>query len=810
MNIRHHSVSAVLILLICLSTIHITALPTWAEPEVGLAILRDGPSWTTDLMVERTKLEIKNLTSGDYNVIFLEGEEFNANWDVGRTRVVLENALNDSRVDLIIASGALTAIAAIERPGPLPKPVMTGLTLASDAIGFKVDPQGYSLKPNLTSVFIPNRVANDFKAMKQLFKTKTVHLLVDAKLLEGWPGALNLADSNAGRVGFTRARLVPMSDQAEETLSRLTPDVETVYLTPPQRMSGEEQKKLIAGFISRRIKTFSMKGEIDVQRGILAGLAPDAEQRLSRRIALNIQAILSGASTRELSSIVEVEERLTINAQTAQAIGFWPDFKISAEAKFIDLAIPKGDKALDLIQAMDIAIKQNVDLEVRKARTEGYRQDRNKAASYFWPQVTARGQYVQVDKDRADASMGMQPIYRTTVGAEASWALFNDEIISSFRAAGLSAEAAAYEEEIVRLDIMQDAANAFLDNLSAMALFRIKTDNLRLIEKNLELARGRVRVGISGREEVYRLESEEALRRSQLMEAESQVDQARVALNRILGEDQDNLWNLQDVRVNDAETFYLYSRLTQMLDNMQGVRKLTSYLLILGQDSAPEIKALDQAMEAGRIMYEQKKRKFFMPDLSAKFEYDYEVDKKSGKTAPFSSTAFTRAPYEADDHEWSVGVVLSVPIFQGGGRLADSEKALSELNGLKAQKRRANELIAQRIRSAMLRMNYSSPNIDLTKLAAENAGKNLEVIQDKYARGKASLIDLLDAQTESLVQQQSAALAEYQFIKDYIEMQRALGWFEFGRSRSELDQWVVRMNNYINSSTPPKRGGDRP
>ena len=762
-----------------------------------IAVVQDGPSWYFDGLYQQTQKELEALAEGEFKPVFLNGNEFNAQWDVGQVDKVLAKALSDRRVDIVLTAGAMTTRAAINWPRPLPKPVVTGFVMAAQALGFQVDDKGFSTKKNLTGVYAPQRVPNDLKAMKRLFKFNRLHVLLDSKLMESWKTVDQDFSTFFQDAGLTDIKITPMNSSASDTLAKLGPDVELVYFTPPFQMTAEQQQALIDGFIDKKIKTYSMLGGMDVDRGILSGSLPNIKDRLARRVALNIQSIAMGDSPNSVPTDLEVIEQLTINARTAQKIGFWPDFEVALDLRYVDLDVDDRGHPISMCQAAVWAADQNIDLVIKREETRVALEQSNKAKSYFLPQIDGNVSYVQVDSDRADASQRSLPISRTTTGITISQMLFNDEVISRFRASGRSYDGAIFEEMALKLDLMADGAAKYLDYLSTRAMFRIEADNLNLIDKNLELARARVRVGISGREEVLRLETSLAQARSSLYQAKSNMEMARVALNQTLNAHQDVHWMPHDISTDDQDQVYLYISLEKYLKNIIGVEMLCRFLVKEALDNSPTLQALHKAIEAQTIICNYMKRKFFVPTVNAQFDVDHELDTQYGASSPMSPLVFTSRPKSADKNDWSLGVVLTLPLFNGGGRAYDLAQGRAELRGLVGKRDRTMQLLEQRVRNAIFKLSYSSPNITLTRLAAEKAKQNLEIVQDKYARGTAGLVDLLDAQNQALVQDQAAALAMYTFLKDYVEAQRAGCWFEFGRPRKDIDFWVCRFQEFI-------------
>ena len=121
-----------------------------------------------------------------------------------------------------------------------------------------------------------------------------------------------------------------------------------------------------------------------------------------------------------------------------------------------------------------------------------------------------------------------------------------------------------------------------------------------------------------------------------------------------------------------------------------------------------------------------------------------------------------------------------------------------ELRRLRLELESAEEKLVQSIRAAMHVLQASSANIGLSKEAASAAAKNLELVTDAYAQGTVSIIELLDAQNQSLSADLSANNAVYDFIADALNMQRASSSFDFLRTPEEKERMNRRFERFIN------------
>ena len=110
-----------------------------------------------------------------------------------------------------------------------------------------------------------------------------------------------------------------------------------------------------------------------------------------------------------------------------------------------------------------------------------------------------------------------------------------------------------------------------------------------------------------------------------------------------------------------------------------------------------------------------------------------------------------------------------------------------------------NELVevSDEKRTALARVESSFPSIGFSQTAAENARRNLEIVQDKYAQGLVNITDLLEAQTESLRAEQTEAASVYLFLIDLISFQRAIAWFEFEKTPEERDRLLQQIQAVV-------------
>ena len=81
---------------------------------------------------------------------------------------------------------------------------------------------------------------------------------------------------------------------ANATLAKIDDSFDAVYYFPSDKLSDEEYQNMIDAVNDRGLLSFSLLGRLDVDNGVLAGVAPASNiELIGRRMALNIQRILN-------------------------------------------------------------------------------------------------------------------------------------------------------------------------------------------------------------------------------------------------------------------------------------------------------------------------------------------------------------------------------------------------------------------------------------------------------------------------------------------------------------------------------------
>ncbi len=742
-------------------------------PQVTIAVVTDGPGPENGI-VPHIKAELMQLADPALSIRFKSVPEFDARWDLNRYRKVIQNALEDPEVDMILAVGMMTEYEAVQPDLVLTKPFFSTTPQRADIPRLPYSPEGRVLKSNLSLVVMPQRAERDVEMFQRLALFDRLHFgagIHEDLLLKASASTIRTYEEELG------IQIVPFTITAdlESSLAALDTTVHSVYLGRMPQLTNEQRRVLIRELTDRGIPTFSFRGYPDVELGALAAYTPDVTPQVVRRVALNINQVLRGTPVTELPVFLEVESKLMINGKTAAALGYYPDMETSVTATILHPEALQAElMPLSFADAVRRAEEGNWTLKISDARLEASEGDRQKARSFLLPQIFLGASYLN---NKPQFGADLTPDQLASADVSVSQMIYDDGVISDFRSASRMRDARAFQREAIRLSILARAGQAYLDFVLTGILVKITADNVNLTEENLELARIRYETGYSGEDEVFRWRSELAQQRSDLLVIQGELEAQRVALNQILAVDQAIQWLPEEITFDPDVFPMLGGRLDSVYRSPPLWERFRIYMVEYALVNSPQLQSLVSAIEAQDILVGQRKRRFFLPIFSFNFFYDYWID---------------RSPEVAGSNKASYQLELraSYPLFEGAGKFADVEREKSVLEELQGQMQRSRDLAERRTRSSMRRLRNAFPTVKLSLVAAENSFKNLEVVQNRYAQGLANVTDLLEAQNSSFTTNQAASASVYNFLQELVEFQRSVSWIEEDKTEEEKEAFL--------------------
>ncbi|MGQ9920500.1 MAG: TolC family protein [Desulfobacca sp.] len=149
------------------------------------------------------------------------------------------------------------------------------------------------------------------------------------------------------------------------------------------------------------------------------------------------------------------------------------------------------------------------------------------------------------------------------------------------------------------------------------------------------------------------------------------------------------------------------------------------------------------------------------PNISLAGAYGYRGTGFLGVNDARGPQAEDRGPFFDDDG--SLGVVMTLPLFEGGRIAAKVREEIAVLAAAQERLRKLNLQIRQEVETAVLDINASLARVKALATALEQARESLRVESLKYDLGSGTITDVLDAQSAQLATETNyfRALADF-------------------------------------------------
>jgi len=769
--------SLVLFMLISTNLVHAAKLVT-------IGIVTDGQTQQAGWTTEQFKNELKALTKGEFELSFPAAKQLDGKWSAKRISAGFKQLQNDPEVNMVIALGYVSSAIAILNK-PLAKPTFAPFVWDANLLGINIKDKTSGIR-HLNFLGSEADFKRDLKTFRSVVEFHKLAVLIDASIYDALPGLIQRAQDVAATAGV-ELHFILQTRQDENLATKIPNDIDAVVVTSLPRLTPRAMKQLIAALINKRLPSYSLVGSHLVTQGLLMAEAPASDwQRLARRNALNMHAVMKGELAENQPITFKGKRRLTLNMATARAIGLFPSFDIIHQAILLNEDPLPTERSLSLSAVAHEAVRVNLDLRVTALGLEGGKTDIDKARAKLLPQLRASVGYSQLNDDSTLVKSGAAAERSTTAALTLSQLIYSNEVSTNVKIQRYlqNNRQALYRQ--LELDIIQEATQTYLNLLKAQTLVLIRRENTKLTLTNLGLAQDRRRLGVGKPAEVYRWQSELATSKKELLGAQAQYSLSRDALNRLLHRPLKELFITTTASLDDPSLLVSRKALFDYVNNERAYELMGDFMLNQALTASPEMAGLEALVEANKLELKKDQHSYWSPTVTLQGELSNVMNEN--RQAGLSAEG---------DTGWTVGVNVSLPLFEGGARSARISGSRLTLEKNLLQRSATTERIEQRVHATLHQIKASYPSIQLSKQAATAARKNLKLVTDAYTRGTLSILDLLDAQNAALVADESATNSVFDFLIDLMNLQRSLGQFSFFLDEQGIDNWLKDLRNYI-------------
>jgi outer membrane protein TolC len=361
--------------------------------------------------------------------------------------------------------------------------------------------------------------------------------------------------------------------------------------------------------------------------------------------------------------------------------------------------------------------------------------------------------------------------------------------------------ATEHEVDHAKLEVAMQASLLYLKILQFKNRLELQKSNLELSKNNLRSAITKQDIGIGNQSDIYRWESKIANDKKDVLFTHATIQKTQFTLNALLNLPQKLPLNFEKVTMEDPVFLTHDKKIRDYFENPAGFAVFEEFLVQEGRANSPKLHQFAALEEAKELVAEASAASLYSPDVffQAGARYKF-LDNEPQTPGSFTPNQTQQEVVEGLDSfgqfEYEVGIVATLPLYTGGYQTAEREAAKAALLTAQSQQQEVENHVERDIRNALYQAKAAYLSIDLSHDAYIAANKNLEHMTAVYQQGNGSILNLLDAQNNTL----KAALVEnntrYGFMADLIRLQRNIGQVNFNIDEDERQKWADKVQEF--------------
>ncbi|WP_350284684.1 TolC family protein [uncultured Croceitalea sp.] len=752
-----------------------------------VGMLLDERTEKIDTLLVRLQKQVQAVVGEDATIVFSEEHIFESQYHLEKARTAYDN-LADGKVDIIMAFGAVNNKVIVEQDKH-EKPTILFGSFNQDMVpeAFSEDTKAFE---NFIFLVEPQSYRSDLAALKVLSEFKKVGVVIEKQLLELLPLKATF-DAITTDLGITYG-FIPFENPSD-IISGLK-GFDAIYFAGGFTLSDTDVKTIANKLVEKKLPSFTLNGIDQVHLGLMATNQPNTNVNQGiNKLALTIEQFVNDTPIEELTGTIEYEPRLTLNYNTAEAIGVAVRYSFLNDTDLVG----KIDNALaiekyKLSEAIQKGLAQNLNLKAAKIQVNQNYQNVKSAKADYLPTIMAQGIASYTDPDNADISFGQNPEFQTSAGVAFEQTLFSETMNANIK---IQKQLQLAEQENLKAEALNtvfNVSNSYFQVLILKASTEIQLRNQEVTRRIFQLAEQNFESGLTGKSDVFRLRSQLVQNTQAVVEAVNALEQGYNGLNQILNNDLSTEIDVIDISLDDTVfNEFDYSELFALLDDPATLDAMMAFLSQEAIKNAPELKALDFNLAATERNIKLNGIGRLLPTLSLEGRYT-EIFSRTG--AGSNPTAF-----ELPNNLYTAGVTMSLPIFNGNRTNIARQNAQIAKSSLSIQKASSELTIATNVRNSVLNLINQFTNIELSKESEKMAQEALKLTKASYGKGAITIIQVIDAQNNLLNTQLAKATAIYSYLLSAIQVERAIGHYFLLSTEEENSAFTKRFFEYLNT-----------
>jgi outer membrane protein len=412
---------------------------------------------------------------------------------------------------------------------------------------------------------------------------------------------------------------------------------------------------------------------------------------------------------------------------------------------------------MNLRQSIAVALEQSLIMQTAKEEVIASTARRDEAFTGFLPKLSTSYGYTRLNKDPWFPLTGLEPLFPSTqlpAGTKDNftWAFevrqpvfTGGAILEGYKASALGVDAANYDEQARRLDVVQQVKIAYYGVLKAEHILEVARQAVQQLKAHRKIVKDFFDQDMVPRNDLLYVEVELANSTKILLKVENGVEMAKAQFNTVLRRHINSPVELEDVAM------------------MKPFESSLDECLKATEERRPEIKAAELKEKQAGHMVEIVRSEYY-PTVSALGHFERFGDAPSLKGSDFK-----------DKEGWYVAAVANWNFWEWGktGNRVQAGKAKRNEAGYALSM--LKDQVRLEVKSAYLDLMDAGKQVEVARKAMEQAEENYRITLENYREQIGTNTDVLDAQTLLTKTRTDYVNDQSDYNMSYARLERTLG-----------------------------------
>jgi outer membrane protein TolC len=321
--------------------------------------------------------------------------------------------------------------------------------------------------------------------------------------------------------------------------------------------------------------------------------------------------------------------------------------------------------------------------------------------------------YAYLPKDQA--TLDMKNVFFGSVGFTQP-IYMGGKIRNTYKMAKYGEQMMEAKKNVSESEVILETDERYWKVISLKEKVKMVKDYLKRVDTLLVDLTNLQKEGIITNNDVMKVKVKKNNIELKLLKAKNGLKLSRMALNQTVGFPLDTTFRLAD-----------------SLGNVYQLNNPDKYLST-AMEQRPELNALNKGVKVAKTG-EKLMLSRYLPNIGVKASYNF--------TNPNPYNGF-KEEFGAD---WTVGVMVNIPIFHFGDKKHTLNAAKHYRKAAQEKLEETKELVSLEVKKAIFKYNEAIKKIEMTESSLAQAEENLEMTKDNYKEGIAKITDVLEAQS---------------------------------------------------------------